>query len=324
MRKLVFLVVVLGLGTACPKVERQVYRFDLKSRTGTLTFENIVTDSAETPNKDFMEIVDKVLEGTKVEEDHPGWRVGEKQLKTTDAPSGKRLDGEVAFSFDDLDAAGIYKHDKKAPYIWCTPRESEDEQVIVATNGTRIDTLPGCIAWDRKATELTVTVRTATLLGGEQSLVPQYEKWSKGETLEIEETEGGSFDGLEGLGEAFAGGMAQGMADAMAGDAVITIGDPVSKDAPKLAAGALGSVERSVLEVCAAGSAAKGERFQETVRFAVAPDGTATGTLLGAAEASPMRPEREKCYATAMKDRSLPARDTAWTFDVSIAVSDPK
>lgn len=201
MKKLVLGALLLALGTACPKVERRVYTFDLKTNQGVLYFENIVTDAPEDADSDFMEIVNKVIEGTKLEEEYPGWRIQKKELYE----SKGRLDGKMVFTFDDPQKAGVYKHDKKSPYIWCASRS--EEQTIVATNGDRIDdTLPGCVVWDRKATTLSVTVKTASLMGSEKPLVASFNRWKNGEPMKEKSTtnpfEGGLFgDGDNPLGE---------------------------------------------------------------------------------------------------------------------------
>lgn len=194
MRKLLFVTALLALATACPKVERKVYTFDLKAKTGGVRFENVFTDSPDTAVGDFLDVVNQVVRGTKLEEDHPGWRIGEKALFENEG----RLDGRVAFTFDDARGAGLYQHDKKSPWIWCASRE--EEEVIVTTNGTRLDdVLPGCVAWDRKATQLEVTVRTATLSGGEKSLIDPYRRWAAGEELVAEATDATDMNALSGL-----------------------------------------------------------------------------------------------------------------------------
>lgn len=307
VRRLVPVAVLVALGTACPQVERKVYRFDVKAMTGTLRFVNIVTDSPEDADDDFLHILDNVVEGTEIEEAHPGWRVTEKTLQA----EGGKLNGHIAFSFDDLDDAGIFKHDKKSPFVWCTSRE--DDETIVSTNGTRIDALPGCVAWDKKAKVLEVTVKSATLLGGEQSLLPVYERWEAGETIERSEGGDNPFGAMGQGGEAFAAGLASGMADAMAGDATLTIG-PVPANAD-----GWGAMAESGVKICLATSVQEGaEDFTETLVFQIDPEGKAKVSVFDATAASETRTQ---CYGEMVEDLTFTAKGEAWSFRVPVGLA---
>jgi len=320
MRKLVFLTALLGIATACPKVEKKVYSFDLKAKTGQLSFENIVTDSPETGNNDFMDIVNKVIRGSKLEEEHPGWNITEKKLYENEG----HLDGKMSFRFTDPSAAGLYKHDKKSPYIWCASRD--EEETIVSTNGMLIVELPGCVAWDRKTTQLSVTVRTASLTGAEQPLTEQFNKWSAGEELELTNTnpfggagtEGGDEAALDGLGEAFAEALASGIADGMAGDSTLTLGPATPIGASQADADkAIGSVQQATLKICAAAYAADKKPFSETLVISVQPDGRYTVSTKGSTGAEP---EREKCYLDALEKADFGDHAKPWSIEYPVGV----
>jgi hypothetical protein len=317
MRKVLFITSLLALATACPKVERKVYTFDLKNQTGTLMFENIVTDSPESGDSDFMEIVNKVIRGTKLEEENPGWTIGNKELFDNEG----RLDGKMEFTFANASGAGLYKHDKKAPYIWCASRD--EEETIVSTNGQRIAELPGCIAWDRKATELTVTVRSATMAGGEKPLIDQFKRWSNGEELKVESNPFGGIDGsnpgaVDAFAEGLAGGLASGMADAMAGEAKLTLGPAKAEGASQADADALvGTMQKAALKICAAAFAAEKKPFSETLVISVTPKGTLETAVK---DSSSEDAGREECYAEALKEAAVPKRDKAWTVTYPVGV----
>lgn len=315
MRQILFVTALLALATACPKVERKVYVFDMKARTGVLKFENIVTDSPETQNNDFMEIVNQVIRGTKLEEEHPGWRIGKKELVEAEG----RLDGVMEFTFDDARGAGLYQHDKKSGYVWCTSRN--EEETIVSTNGTRLDdVLPGCVAWDRKTAVLEVTVRSATMAGGEKPLLDPFRKWSAGEELELTDAPFGmSESGLEGFGEAFAGGLADGIADAMAPNATLTVGEPTVKGGEAADGAVIGAVQRSTMKICLATEAAVNSFFEETLAIEVRPDGTWAAKLTKGVAANP--PELFECVSKALTDVKFPLRAKAWTIEVPLSVA---
>lgn len=319
MKKLVFLTVSLVLGTACPKVERKVYAFDVKAKTGSLRFENIVTDSPETENGDFMEIVNQVIRGTKIEEENPGWRVGDKTLLDNQG----RLDGLMQFTFDDPRGAGLYQHDKKSPYIWCASRD--EEETIIQTNGTRLDdVLPGCVAWDRKATRLEVTVRTATLTGGEKSLLGPWKKWAAGEELPVDANANpfgsmGSEGGLEAFGEAFAGGLADGLAEGMASHATLTVGEPVVTGAdPAVGAKVVGPVQRSTMKICLAAEAATNAWFDDRLLVDVRADGTWSARLELSTSGAPA--ELFGCLSKVLSDAAFPQQEKAWSLAVPLSV----
>lgn len=212
MKRLLFTAGLLALAVGCPKIERKTYTFDVKKGEGSVRFVNIVTDDASKGDGDFMEIVSKFIQGTELEEKNPGWRISSKTLMEE---SG-RLDGLVLFTFDEPAKAGLYKHDKKSPWIWCASRE--ESETVLATNGDRLEpVLPGCVAWDRKTSTLEVTVKTDEMMGNEQTLLPQFKRWEAGETLQAHQ------DPLAGLlsGEGGTAGMDE---DALAGQIMGSLG----------------------------------------------------------------------------------------------------
>ncbi len=252
MKRLLFTVGLLALAVGCPKIERKTYTFDVKKGEGTVRFVNIVTDDASKADGDFMEIVSKFVQGTELEEKNPGWRVGSKTL----FEESGRLDGLVSFTFDDPAKAGLYKHDKKSPWIWCASRD--ESETVVATNGERLEpALPGCVAWDRKATSLEVTVKAGEMMGNERTLLPQFKRWEAGETLQASED---PFSGLlsgEGGGagldeDALAGQIMGSLGAAMGLSGTLTVGPPTVlgpmgvEDAERV----LGDMARAQLQMC--------------------------------------------------------------------------
>lgn len=323
MKKLVLGAVLIGICTACPKVERKVFTFDLKKNTGVLYFENVVTDSPGEADSDFMTIVEEVIQGTKLEEEYKGWRIAEKELYENEG----RLDGKITFTFDDLGDAGLYKHDKKSGIVWCSSR-SED-QTLVATNGKRIDdVLPGCVAWDRKATKLSVTVKTGTLMGGEQPLVDSFKRWKAGEKLERKDagmfgdspfgSRGMDEASMEAFGEKLASGLLGGVADGMLSDLEATSAFGPATPEDSVAEALFGEVPVNVLRMCAAvGAKKEGRSIDETLVVTLQPDGTLVAKAEGADE------RRNVCYGEAFDDVVKPSVETPWTGRFPIGVQLP-
>lgn len=183
-----FVLGMLLLSSGCPEIGRITYRFDLPSGSGSLEFEDIGTDSPSSAASDFAEIVNDWLLGSKVQDEHPSWRVGERKLLEREG----RLDGLVLFTFDRPADAGLYQYDRKSPYLWC----AGEEELVVSTNGTVVPTYPSCVFFDRKIKRVEVTVTKGDSTGGRSSLLPQYQVWDGGPI------DAGAF-GLEQIGDMF-------------------------------------------------------------------------------------------------------------------------
>lgn len=215
---------VLGclLMAGCPEIGRVTYRFDLGQGAGSLSFEDIGTDDPSSAQSDFAQIVNEWVLGSKVQDEHPTWRVGERKLFERDG----RLDGQVLFTFDSPSDAGLYQHNKKSPYLWC----ASQGETVISTNGTVVPQYPSCVMFERKTKVAEVTVTSATGLGSRTSLVEQFRSWDGGR-LE----DGG---GLSGLGEMFGEAMRQALGegnplgqllpDKQAGEAWTALGLPVA------------------------------------------------------------------------------------------------
>lgn len=166
--------------TACLEVEEERWTFDLSAGTGAIQFKDIRAPSAA-PETGLAGLVVEYLLGTTLEKEHPGWTQVEKALLETDG----RLDGQVRFSFAQPADAGLYRHDKKSPWIWCA---SDRKARILRTNGEDISAvLPGCVAWSRKEKRLEVSLAGAQVDRDSQgdsddeavSLLPTWKRWQE-------------------------------------------------------------------------------------------------------------------------------------------------
>jgi hypothetical protein len=160
--------VLVGLAAGCPRVARLRYHFDLRTLHGTLIAEGIGSD--DQPNADFATLVNEYALGDRLQQDHPSWRVGARRLYENEG----RLDGVVEFGFSDPLAAGLYQHDKKSAFLWCTP-DSDDQ--IVATSGEVVGPYPFCAMFGRKSKAIDVTIGDDTEA---VSLLPQWRAWDGG------------------------------------------------------------------------------------------------------------------------------------------------
>ncbi|MEQ1505921.1 MAG: hypothetical protein ABMB14_27040 [Myxococcota bacterium] len=178
--------------TGCPEIGRMTYRFDVSTGKGTLSLEDIGTDDPDNAARDFASLVNDYVLGTKVQDDHPAWRVGERRLFESAGP----LAGVASFSFTRPSDVGLYQFDKKSAYIWC----ADSSETVVSTSGEVIPPYPNCVAFDRKTRVFEVTVTTASGLGARQSLLPQFQGWD-GQAIATDEPDLGDMSSL--FGDAF-------------------------------------------------------------------------------------------------------------------------
>lgn len=171
MRRLLLPLAAVFL-VGCPDIGRMTYRFDLVSGQGTLTLDDIGTDDPASAVTDFANLVNDYLLGSKVQDEHPSWRVGERRLYE----NGGRLDGIVVFTFDRAADVGLYQHTKKSEYLWC----GKDGETVVSTSGEIVPPYPNCVVFHRKDKQFEVTVTTGSGLGGRTSLLPLYLAWNGG------------------------------------------------------------------------------------------------------------------------------------------------
>lgn len=162
----------LFLLTACLESEEETWRFDLEAKTGELSFRDLRARD-EAPETALAALIVDFVQGQQIEGEHPGWRDVHKELVEVDG----RLDGRLRFRFEAPDQAGLYQHDKKSPWIWCSQDRSDH---ILRTNGQDISAvLPGCVAWDRKARVLEVTLADPPAEGASAplGLLPAWKRW---------------------------------------------------------------------------------------------------------------------------------------------------
>ncbi len=122
--------------SSCLTVEKKQYTFEMNGKNGgtlTIKYINIMSnvDSAGvTEVKDFEELNDTYVKGTKLEETYPNATNFKKRLFEENGV----LCGEVSMDFPDLTAARLYQMDKKSPYMFYA--SSVDGESYLESNGT--------------------------------------------------------------------------------------------------------------------------------------------------------------------------------------------
>lgn len=158
--------------TACPEVERVKLTVDRKAKTLELVYEGLRSDDPDKAEEDLASFVKMITESPDAGEDTT-YNVVSSEFYEADG----RLDAKMNATFDDLESIGFYRHDRRSPTLFCVDRNSD--QSIVSTNGKNLQgVLPGCVAWDRKVNDLTVTIGTQ-LDEDSYSLLPTYQASQK-------------------------------------------------------------------------------------------------------------------------------------------------
>jgi hypothetical protein len=108
---LILIAITLLSLSGCLSTEYKEYIFKINSDdsgTGQIIFHNIVSAEDDGKNvsfKDFGELVSDYMEGTRFEDDNPGYLVTNKELFEEDSI----LSGKVEFTFTDFRSIGFYK-----------------------------------------------------------------------------------------------------------------------------------------------------------------------------------------------------------------------
>ena len=185
MRKLLSVIalsVMLAALTGCLSTESKEYRFKVKpdgSGEGTITFNNIVSQDDEERDvsfKDFGELVTDYLEGSSFEDSNPNYQVTGKRLYEKDG----KLNGEVTFTFESLDAIGFFRTADCdcAPVLYPT---SNLQETLGETNGTNLSETMNVplISWGADTKEYFFKTTAQEDLANTRSLLSHWQNWKK-------------------------------------------------------------------------------------------------------------------------------------------------
>lgn len=178
--KLLALAFFAFLLSSCLTVEKKEYKWEITGPNSgilTITYINILSDmddSTDVSAEDFDELLNSYLLGTYIDDHFPMASNIEKRLYAKD----NQLWGEVTMEFDDLQAAHIYQHEKKGPYMFCV-NTAADTETYEESNGEFPDDYMPVVFWAGKEKELTLTTIVQEVDETTLSLVGQYYKWKE-------------------------------------------------------------------------------------------------------------------------------------------------
>ncbi|MEM6929023.1 MAG: hypothetical protein AAF602_18940 [Myxococcota bacterium] len=146
--------------TGCPEIASMTYRIDVQAKTISIVARDVRTTDPDDAEADLRSVQKTITEPDEAFSNVEG--------------SLKEEDGLLVLywtaQYDQLSDIDVYKHDRRAPYVWCPERSSVTK--VTSPNGTVPDELHGCVVFDRKAKVLEFTVETD--VSDTTSLLPQF------------------------------------------------------------------------------------------------------------------------------------------------------
>ena len=176
-----FLLTALLL-TGCLATKYKEYRFNLNADgtgTGSVIFYNLISvedDEQDVSFKDFGELVTDYVEGTRFEDDNPGYNVTNKEIYEENG----LLVGKVEFTFEDIRSIGFYK----AKDCDCSPLlyyMGDFGETYSESNGNYLgaeDDFP-MIEWEAGTEEIFLKTIVQEDLESTHSLLPLYKNWKE-------------------------------------------------------------------------------------------------------------------------------------------------
>src|ERR1700741_4241949 len=174
-----FVIACVFILSSCLYVEKKQYTFELTGESsGKLTikyiniFSKLDADTLDISAKDYDELVNDYLEGTKLEKDYPGARNFKKRIFEENGV----LCGEVTMEFENLDVVKLFKYDKASPIMYYY-KTSGDEKYL-ESNGKITNSMP-VVFWDKGMKKLVLTTKQDDFSDKSVSLVEEYKKRKK-------------------------------------------------------------------------------------------------------------------------------------------------
>jgi len=168
--------------TGCLATEYKEYRFKLNvdgTGEGSVIFYNLISvedDEQDVSFKDFGELVSDYIEGTRFEDDNPGYVVTSKEIYEENG----LLVGKVEFTFEDIRIVGFYK----AKDCDCSPLLyylGDFGETYSQSNGNYLgaeDDFP-MIEWEPGTKEIYLKTIVQEDLESTHSLLPLYKTWKE-------------------------------------------------------------------------------------------------------------------------------------------------
>jgi hypothetical protein len=168
--------------TGCLATEYKEYRFNLSTDgtgNGSVIFYNLISvedDEQDVSFKDFGELVSDYVEGTRFEEENPGYTVTNKEIYEENG----MLVGKVEFTFEDIKSIGFYKT-KNCDCSSLLYYMGDFGEIYSESNGNRLgaeDDMP-MIEWEPGIDEIYLKTIVQEELESTHSLLPLYKTWKE-------------------------------------------------------------------------------------------------------------------------------------------------
>ncbi len=176
----------------CLTVEKKIYTFEFTGKkSGKLTIKYVNLMSVEgyvepeteaeteeyedTALRDFEDLVETYLKGSKIEESYPYATNIQKRLFEEDG----KLCGEITMEFNNLEAVRLYQFNKKSPIMFSISN-TLDGEIYESSNGILGNQdFMNVVFWEPKTKVLQVTTSVTIPDDLSVSLIDHYKAWKK-------------------------------------------------------------------------------------------------------------------------------------------------
>lgn len=178
---LITVLLAILLMNGCLTCEKKEYSFAFTGENSgvlTIRFVNIIStldDSTDISEEDFTSLINDYLYGNSFESEFPEAQVTDKRLFLENGV----LCGEIVFSFDDLGAAGLYRHQETGPFMYCLNCNTVNGEIFNSSNGEYGGDVMPVVFWEPTLKKLILdtylTIPDETTI----SLADRYADWVK-------------------------------------------------------------------------------------------------------------------------------------------------
>ena len=182
LKRIFALLLTALLFTGCLATEYKEYRFNLNddgTGDGSVIFYNLISvegDEQDVSFKDFGELATDYVEGTRFEDDNPGYKVTNKEIYEENG----LLIGKIEFTFEDIRSIGFYKPKDCdcSPLLYYMGDFGETYSESYGNYLGAEDDFP-MIEWEPGIDEIYLKTIVQENLESTHSLLPLYKTWKE-------------------------------------------------------------------------------------------------------------------------------------------------
>ncbi len=168
--------------TGCLTAEKKEYFLKMNpdgSGSGRIVFHNIMSaqeDSSDVTMRDYTDLVNQYVKGTKFEDGHPGFTNVKKRLYENDGV----LNGEVTFDFSSPELVGLYRYKDKGTWVYYMGYDGGNGDMSVEHYDSSTGELAGdkvpLIFWPEGTTEFEIRTKLGEADRSSRSLLALFRR----------------------------------------------------------------------------------------------------------------------------------------------------